>query len=448
MDLQHKNRVAIAIAEKHNLEIDDAIDRMESASVWLISNESIKSSRTLQVSFLTAVNIAKRVFLGGVKCVFPNDVPNLLDFGNKDFSKLVERFGGTLSVNDLPGKSQIKILFGIECFDNNCIESVASGWRGGLNFYGQERIVLGEVNSQIFLGSIAAASLACYKAFSKIYKLQEEGIDLNLGISLWNLNSGDDWAKMDNDGPTKIYLPRNLWILGLGHLGQAYIWSMGLMGVKSPDSITFLLQDYQTIDKENIGPQVLSSSKYFGYPKTRPCISYLEDFGFKTRIVEKPFQKEDLENEWVQDFKFLLNGVDNIPTRKAINKEFLDLFIDAATNGRLSLFDSFTMRNVKFTNKEPDELWPSNGDKEEIFHPNLFQKNEKKRICGKLTNYNIATPFVGLFGSTIVIAELLRALNKGRRYSIVSLQMRDVKSIQAIENGFYSTEYLRNAIGN
>jgi hypothetical protein len=63
-----------------------------------------------------------------------------------------------------------------------------------------------------------------------------------------------------------------------------------------------------------------------------------------------------------------------------------------------------------------------------------------------LTNIGISTPFVGLFSSAIIVSELIRSLNKGKRYSIISLQMRDLTSIEAIENGIYNNELLRFAL--
>ncbi|MDD2305195.1 MAG: ThiF family adenylyltransferase [Prolixibacteraceae bacterium] len=445
MELQQTNRVALAIAEEHNIEVEDAIAKMNQSSIYLLADESIKNSFSIQLAFLTAVNISHRVFLGGVICQIPQNTPNLLKLDSSNFNDLVSKFGGVNSLVD-PTKKDIKILFGIECFDEFCVESISSGWRGGVNFFNQKRIVLEETNSKISFGPIVSASLVCYDAFCKVFQINADGIDLNFEISLWNLNSGEDWHKSENEGPEKPYLPRNIWTLGLGHLGQAYLWTLGFMPFENLNQVQVLLQDADIVQPENIGSQVLCFEENIRKPKTRACMNFLEGLNFRTQIIEKPFIKGDCEQEWAENYPFILNGVDNVKTRKSINKASFKLFIDGATNGQFDLFDSFTMRNISFIQKDPDSIWPQENEDEVIFLKNLYHKYEKEHTCGKLANIGISTPFVGLFSSTIIVGELIRSLNQGRRYSIVSLQMRNLNSMEAIESGVYGKELMRFAV--
>ena len=247
MDLQHTNRVAFAIAEKHDLELDVAFDQMTNAVIWLIADESIKTSYSKQLSYLTTTNIANRVFLGGVKCVLPTETPNLLPIRSDSLNILVKHYGGLITEKDCR-EVDVKVLFGVECFDDNCIEAVGVGWRGGVNFYKQKRLVFEETRSIVSLGPIVAASIACYYAFCKTFKILDNEIELNTGISLWNLNSGENWFKRENEGPHELNMPRNIWALGLGHLGQAYLWTLGLMPFKNPEKSLLLLQDADVID--------------------------------------------------------------------------------------------------------------------------------------------------------------------------------------------------------
>jgi molybdopterin/thiamine biosynthesis adenylyltransferase len=445
MDLKHENRAAIALAEFHNTDLLEANKMMTSSKVWLIANNTIIQSLPEQMAFLTAVNIAKRVFLGGVFCVLPEFVPNLLVLKSDNFKDLVIKYGGSLT-NDSPDANAMKILFGVECYDDNCAEVVAEGWRGGVNFINQERVIFVKSNNPISLGPVAAASLACYFAFYKIYKLVDLELGINNGVSLWNINSGTEWYKDSNDGPRNLYMPRKIWALGLGHLGQAYLWTCGLMPIKEPSNVLFLLQDNDIVENENIGSQVLCNESNIGFPKTRACLKFLEDLDFKTQIVEKRFLAGNSEEEWIKVFPFLLNGVDNAQTRKNINKNNLKLFLDGATNGSLSLFDSFTLKNVSNIEKDSDSIWPVNETAEKVLHRNLYDRYNKENKCGILTNIGISVPFVGLFAATFVIAELLRSLNQGIIYSIVSFRMRDLSSMEAIENGVYGKELLRFAI--
>jgi molybdopterin/thiamine biosynthesis adenylyltransferase len=384
------------------------------------------------------------VFLGGVNCLLPSAIPNLLKLKSVNFTDLATKYGGSIT-DKYPDKSEIKILFGVECYDENCIEATSSGWRGGVNFFEEKRVIFENAKNPVSLGPVAAASLACYFAFCKIFRVNEMNFGINTGISLWNLNSASEWYLDKNDGPQQPHVPRNVWALGLGHLGQAYLWTLGLMPIDEPSKVLFLLQDDDIVGEENIGSQVLCSSSDIGFPKTRACLHFLESLNFKTQIIEKRFLPGNSEENWIKSFTFLLNGVDNIETRKCIDKRNLKLFLDGATNGSSALFDSFTMKNVTRIEKDQSVIWPEEMSDRPL-HKNLYDRYEKENKCGIITNIGVSVPFIGLFGSVFIISELLRALNQGNVYSIVSFLMRDLYSITAIESGVYDKELLRFSI--
>ncbi len=443
MNFQNIDRPALAIAEKHNLSIEEAVERMKKSSVFLIADDKIKTSLTLQIAFITTINISVRVFKGTVCIQMPDDTPNLLPFKQKSFNKLVKSFGAQ---KKSPGKKDLKILFGIECYDNNCIESISSGWRGGINFYNQKRVVLNDSQSKIPLGAILSASLATFYAFCKHFELIDNIKLMNTGLSLWNLNAGINWFNNANEGPENVYLPGEIWMLGLGHLGQAYSWTIGLLPNKNPSECLFLLQDADVIGEENVGSQVLCNIEDIGRPKTRVCLEFLEQFGLKTQIIEKPYIEGDSNQFWMENFPVLLNGVDNIEARKGISKDNIKFYLDGATNGMFSLFDSFTMKNVFQISENLDEIWKSDNTKNNILNKNLYDRYEKEHGCGVIGKTGISAPFVGTFGSTIIISELLRAFNGGKKYSIVSTQMRDLIGLSVVEEGNYGQELLRWAV--
>ncbi len=46
--------------------------------------------------------------------------------------------------------------------------------------------------------------------------------DKSIGLSLWRPDL--DWRADESNGPLIELLPKRLWLLGMGHLGQAYAW--------------------------------------------------------------------------------------------------------------------------------------------------------------------------------------------------------------------------------
>ena len=443
MNIQNIDRPVLAIAEKHNISIEEANERINSSSVFLIAGDEIKTSPTMQISFLTSLNITLRVFKCEVGYQIPDGIPNLLSFEEKSFNKLVENYGGT---KKLPQQNNIKILFGLECFDPNCIEAISDGWMGGVNFYNQKRIVLNDSRSKLSLGAVLGSSIATFYAFCKYFELIDNIQQMNTGLSLWNLNAGLNWHKDINQGPEIVNLPKNIWILGLGHLGQAYLWTIGLMPYKNPAECVFLLQDADIVGIENIGSQVLCSKKHIGRPKARVCADFLENIKFKTQIIEKPYIEGDSKQFWMENFPFLLNGVDNIEARKGISNENIRFYLDGATNGMFSLFDSFTMKNVFHISENMEDIWKQTDTENHILNKNLYDRYEKENGCGIIGNLGISTPFVGMFGSAIITSELVKAMNGGIRNTIFSAQMRDLTNFSVVEDGYYDNQFLRWAI--
>ena len=251
-----------------------------------------------------------------------------------------------------------------------------------------------------------------------------------------------DWHKPDANGPAGFFLPKQAWCVGLGHLGQAYLWTLGLMPFSNPKSCFFILQDDDKVDETNLGPQILSNEDYIGDKKARVCSRFLTDLGFRTQIIEKPFTEYDQLEDWSHNFKILLLGVDNIKTRRIVDPSRFKIVLDGSTNGRLELFDSCTIRNLNLISKPPSKIWNSQPEESGVLHKNLQRMFEQSGMCGqvKLLNKSISTPFVGLFCSALLIAELIRSLNQGTIHSSISGQMREVNSIQVVEKPGYNHE--------
>jgi hypothetical protein len=64
-------------------------------------------------------------------------------------------------------------------------------------------------------------------------------------VSLW-----EPWLDPETAaaGPAEVYIPPKLWFIGLGHLGQGFLWNLGLLPVRGSRAV---LQDDQTVGEEN-----------------------------------------------------------------------------------------------------------------------------------------------------------------------------------------------------
>jgi hypothetical protein len=85
------------------------------------------------------------------------------------------------------------------------------------------------------------------------------------------------------------FLPRDLWVLGLGHLGNAYLWALAALPYANPASTEIFLNDFDSVESENGETGMIFGIADQGTHKTRICSRWLEARGFRTRIIERRF---------------------------------------------------------------------------------------------------------------------------------------------------------------
>ena len=62
------------------------------------------------------------------------------------------------------------------------------------------------------------------------------------------------------DEPALQLLPSSLWLIGLGHLGQAYLWALGLLPYTQASSLRLVLQDIDIITPSTESTSILSEA--------------------------------------------------------------------------------------------------------------------------------------------------------------------------------------------
>jgi len=81
-----------------------------------------------------------------------------------------------------------------------------------------------------------------------------------------------------------------LWIIGLGHLGQAYLWTLGLLPYAQPEDVQLVLQDFDTLVDANDSTSLLTTRTLLGEKKTRAMARWCEGRGFQTALQERHFR--------------------------------------------------------------------------------------------------------------------------------------------------------------
>lgn len=242
------------------------------------------------------------------------------------------------------------------------------------------------------------------------------------GTSLWDPEA--DWVHGSSDGPGLLYLPQKLWILGLGHLGQAYLWSLGSMPYAEPRKTQLMLQDFDRAVEANLGTGMLCTEQSIGILKTRVCSDWLERRGLQTRMVERRFDASVVPHE--NDPLVALCAFDSAASRSILEKPGFDLVVEAGIGGDLGNFDHVFLHTFPGAAKEPGDIWPAQSNI--VVDPELVAAFHPDERCGvvaeTLARKAISSAFVGAIAGSLVVAEVLRGLHGGKRSEFLRFQVR------------------------
>lgn len=442
LDVDKINRLSLGIMEKDRLNPDAALEQLQGLKLNLICGEEIKSSLPLQAALVTAVNTAKRAFLGGVFVEMPATVDSLLSWSEpKSLNQMVTELGA--KIIQCSDRGIFSLTFGLPAsIDNNTIQVACNSWQGGLLANGE--IFEPGFSGNIPTGGIFAAGLAVTLAFFKTAGIHIAACDKSVGLSLWRPDL--NWLDPASSGPEVSLLPKKYWILGLGHLGQAYLWNIAFLPYPEREKVTILLQDYEKMVDANWSAGLLYNLEDRNH-KTRVCSNWLESRGFETKIIERAF---DEHTKRVGEEPFLaLCGFDNAKSRRLLEDAGFDLVVEAGLGNSLYTFDLIALHTFPDAVMRAKDLWgaPEEVDINQTILEILEQGDE---VCGiipmTIARRSVSASFVGACTGALVIAENLRALHDGRRYDKIVLQLRSLDDITAVfnKNGGYTTEMSKN----
>ena len=176
-----------------------------------------------QAALLTVVALGRRVFLGGVSVAgdLGADLATPLPLG-RTLADAVTALG---ALPDGIAETTPTIVIGGGPADRRegfCIRTAAAGWRGGILPIHSE--LAPSPGPAMPLAGMLSAALAINEAYLFVNGGMPVAGRRVLGLSLWQPDADLDWLAGDSGEPDLAYLPSKLWLIGLGHLGQAYLW--------------------------------------------------------------------------------------------------------------------------------------------------------------------------------------------------------------------------------
>ena len=377
-----------------------------------------------QATLLTAVALARRVFLGGVSVAGPLDIPLVVPMPLGPTLLTAIRELGAIAAAD--NEAVPTVVIGGDAGERRpgfCVRTLVSGWRGGIVPVHSEIGCCGPAGTA--LAGMLAAALAINEAFLHINGGASYAGNRDVGLSLWRPESLDDWWHIDTSEPEMRYLPSQLWLLGLGHLGQAYLWALGLLPYERPEQVNLVLQDIDVITPSTESTSILTDGRTVGLKKTRAMVSWAESRGFNASITERRFAPGFKRHD--DEPGVALCGLDNALGRRALDQVGFDFVVEAGLGRGHRNFR--TLRLHVLPGRRPaTEIWRRAASNESPENRPAYAKlvaDGTLDRCGMtlLAGKAVGAPFVGATAATLAISEVLRLLHGGRVNQLIDLDL-------------------------
>ncbi len=420
--------VKLAMDSAEAATYEDAVRLFRSYRLAIVAGEALPSSPTLQLALLTLVRLAVRVFKGGVFVAGAAGVPSITEvcFSDSLDDELV-RLGAVLV--DVADAELPRISVGTSGPGSPAtgfsVRLTYDGWRCGVvptndRWYLPER-------KEFTLSGVAAAALAVNEAFLSARGDTPKAGRRRLGLSLWDPMPNVDWADPRSDGPAVAHGPARLWLIGLGHLGQAHLWALGALCYTAPAEVELLLQDFDIITPSTTSTSILTDISLVGQKKTRAMAAWAERRGFRTRIVERLLNAELKRS--TEEPGLCLCGIDNAAGRAFLEDVGFDYVIEAGLGSGAKDFRAIRLHTFPSTRKAR-QIWgkpsqPEEASADQPAYANLVARGLERCGVTTLAGRAIGAPFVGCLSSALVVAEAVRLVNGGPAHGLIDLDLKD-----------------------
>lgn len=272
------------------------------------------------------------------------------------------------------------------------------------------------------LAAIAAAAIGVSEAFGSIRCVPGSDAGYrDLRLSLW-----DPVGDTADLGPTLAHAPAAWWLIGLGHLGQAYAWVISWLTYLSPPSVEVVLQDVDRTTPGNHSTGVITPEGSRGIRKTRLIAEALDGTGLDTQVIERSLGPDLSTTD--SECHVALIGVDNLPTRRLISAVGWRLAIDVGLGSGPQNFASIVVRRFPGAQRSDqvaawgsDTIRPVTIPRTPAFS-DLMQRHD---TCGivELAGKAVGASFAGMTAACLAVAEATRELHAGIGIDVLTLDL-------------------------
>lgn len=389
-------RLSKLLVDSEGITFDEAQARLRGLTLEIeVGDDAVTPAA--HAAILTAVSVGSRTFVGGVRLVGAIDqrLNSTLPLGAQALSDATEQVGASNFLG-LPAK---RILIGSnqQPPEQGLIRTWWNGWRAGAT---SEHIACDDGNNP--LSGIVAGALAVGAAFDVVRgRVSGHSIEVDL------------WPTSGFDVPpafAEVFLPGALWLVGLGNLGQAFLWALAALPYADPSKVELVLQDRDKVSEENWATSVLVRSEAYGELKTKVAADWADARGFDVRRVDRRLLAGDVLED--DDPHIALCGVDKVASRMLLAGTGFECIVDAGLGRKASDFNRY--RVTIFDSQHPidrhfeGQTDASNGNI--IPDADAYHQLEKEvGACGtaEVAGASVAAPHVSAVTAAVAVSRLI-----------------------------------------
>lgn len=414
----------------------DALGILHGFRVGIAVGADVAFSEAAQVALLTAVNAARRSFLGGIDVAGCPDVSAKTPLAaGTGLRRAIEMLGGRL-VGAVDPTAPVLLLGNVDAPAScrSALRVTWQGWSGGV-VPSASGIRLDETGN-MHTAAVLAAAIAVGEVFQKLAGDCAYAGRRNAGLSLWAPTH--PWTDSSSWGPEVLWLPSRLWLIGLGNLGQAYLWCLGALPYTSPEEVRLVLQDDDEIQASNDSTSMLSRSELIGQLKTRAMASWAEAIGFTTRLEERRFGQWTQRSDLADDPAVALCGVDNAEARMVLENAKFPLVVEAGLGAGPQGYRDWAVHCFPGDRLARD-IWSRVASQPATGDPSLLPAYQAAQAAGldscgvvRLASRTVGVPFVGLTAAAMVTGELLRRIHGGQSFDALAATMTSLDDLECV----------------
>ncbi len=371
---------------------DEAQARLRTLRLEIVIG-SDATSTAAHAAALTAVSVGRRSFVGGVRVVgsVSQASNSPLPIAGDTLAQKFERVGAS-AFEEVP-----TCRIGIGSFETRDAVPTFLPWWDGWIAGVRAAQTFESGDSQNPLSGVAAGALAVGAAF----ELARGRPQIPADVNLWGMKSAPKFGE--------VFLPNALWIIGLGNLGQAFLWALASLPYEEPSKVSLMLQDDDRVSPENWATSVLVTNEMYGTLKGKIAEKWAEERGFDPRRVDR--RLGPLDRRIDGEPLLAISALDNFEARRNLAAIGFASIVDAGLGRTIDDFDKFAVR--VFDQSRPiDRYFAKQPDAKPSvrLHEAAYERLEQEiGRCGaaEIRGASVAAPYVNAVAATMALSRAI-----------------------------------------